>query len=189
MSGWAATGFIFFIKPGYGPAYSSLKVKTYALPADLTAPPPGAGWLETRRLRTVLGDHLLVLTEDGSRLHLRAADHGEWPLPGEADLRRLLEDAMAGAPERYGRITAVDGTAITTDTGVTISLDWSGLSLYQSGRDTRLINRLYDIHYLRWTGVAAIDRYAGTLGLVLVMLAALSGARLALGRGGDAAPR
>ncbi len=60
-----------------------------------------------------------------------------------------------------------------------VTLDWDSLSLYQSGRDTRMINLLYEIHYLRWTGIKAVDRVVGMLGLLLILLAAISGARLA----------
>src|ERR1051325_11040841 len=61
---WAATGAIFFLKPGYAGAYELLQVKTYPFgPNERIQMDPS--WLEARYLRTVLGGHLLVRTTDG----------------------------------------------------------------------------------------------------------------------------
>jgi len=43
FAGWAVTGAIFFIKPGYGPAYESLSIKTYPLDKPLAINPEPAG--------------------------------------------------------------------------------------------------------------------------------------------------
>ena len=187
MVGWAVTGFIFFVKPGYGGAYESLAVKTYPLegsrPIELGLENQAAvrSWFEYRVLRTILGDHLLVRTAEGWRqLHPRTLE----PLapPSDEDVRRLVTDAFAANPRRYGNITRVDGPLIRTDTGVEVTLDWNRISLQQKGRDTDRIDRLYKVHYLQWTGVEAVDRVLGFVGLLLVLLLTALGVRLALGR-------
>lgn len=181
--GWAATGFVFFVKPGYKAAYSMLRVRTLPLEAPLPIAPQDPGWLEMRALRTVLGDHLLVRTADGWS-QLDPATLRPRALPAEADLRTLVEDAMAADTARYGRIASLerreDGTAsATTTTGITIDLDWATLGLSQSGRDTRRIDALYRVHYLQWTGIAAIDRVLGVVGLVSIIALGVLGLRLA----------
>jgi hypothetical protein len=182
LLGWAATGLVFFLKPGYADAYGSLRAVQY--PLDGLAPPAlPAGALEARWVRTVLGEHLLVRLPSGFE-HLDA--HGKpLPLPDEAGLRRLLGDAIREDAARYGAIESVErseadasATARTT-TGAVLDLDWTTLSLRQTGRDTRRIDALYRIHYLQWTGIASLDRVLGVAGLAsLVVLAAL-GLRLA----------
>src|SRR5262249_45356043 len=182
--GWAATGFVFFVKPGYKAAYSTLRVRALPLGTPLAIATPDPAWLEMRALRTVLGEHLLVRTADGWS-HLDPATLRPRAPPGDTDLRALIEDAMAADAARYGRIQSLerretDGAAsATTTTGVAIDLDWSTLSLSQSGRDTRRIDALYRVHYLQWTGVTAIDRVLGVVGLVLLVTLACFGLRLA----------
>jgi len=63
---------------------------------------------------------------------------------------------------------------------VEVRLDWNRLSLQQRGSDTALIDALYRVHYLQWTGVAALDQILGLLGLGLLIVMTLLGARLAL---------
>src|SRR5262245_16788257 len=195
--GWAATGFVFFIKPGYKAAYSSLRVRALPLDDPLSIAPQRMamfsmergtpGWLEMRALRTVLGEHLLLRTEKGWS-HLDPATFQPRPLPDEGGLRVLMEDAMAADAARYGQIASIerreaDGAAsATTTTGISIDLDWATLSLSQSGRDTRLIDVLYRVHYLQWTGIAAIDRVLGVVGLVSLIGLGVLGLRLAFPR-------
>jgi hypothetical protein len=184
LLGWSATGLVFFLKPGYAAAYGTVRVFEYPLDGTLdprAAVPAGA--LEARWLRSVLGDHLLVRLPSGP--HHFDARGERFPLPGEASLRRLLEDAIRQDAVRYGAIESLarDGSGGTvsarTTTGVTLDLDWATLSIRQTGRDTRSIDALYRIHYLQWTGIAPVDRVLGLLGLgSLVALAAL-GVRLA----------
>src|ERR1043165_5236811 len=64
LTGWAITGAIFFIKPGYETAYEALPVKTYPI-AERIAVDTDPEWLEVRYLRTILGEHLLVRTSQG----------------------------------------------------------------------------------------------------------------------------
>lgn len=178
--GWAATGFVFFLKPGYAGAYAMLVPKRYPLDgAPRVVPDPS--WLEYRCLRTVLGDHLLARTASGWA-HLRPDGKTLRPAPTDDELKRLLADAFSADPARYGTVVSVAGTQARTDTGVAVTLDWSTLSLAQRGRDTDRIDLLYRIHYLQWTGVKAVDRPLGVAGLALVAALALLGVRLALRR-------
>src|SRR5262245_32302203 len=165
LVGWAATGAVFFIKPGYAGAYDLPSIKTYPLEGGAWAG-VRPGPLEVRWLRTVLGDHLLVRTPGGwKQLDPRTLD--DRPLPSEADVRRLLDDAFSENRARYGRVSTVNGQAATTDTGVRVTLDWNRLTLAQRGADTDRIDRLYKIHYLQWTGVPVIDKILGATGLTL----------------------
>lgn len=176
--GWAVTGLVFFIKPGYSDAYQVLQPKTYVL-TETPAVVPRPDWLEYRYLRTVLGDHLLVRTPVGWQ-HLTASGERR-AMPSDDELRRLLQDAFSVHPKRYGNIISVAGDTVTTDTGVNVSVDWNRLALRQRGQDTRLIDNLYRVHYLQWTGIGSVDRVLGIAGLLLLMLTSALGAKLALG--------
>jgi hypothetical protein len=176
--GWALTGFVFFIKPGYAQAYESLQPRLYLL-ADSPQVKPDPTWLEFRLVKTALGDHLLARTAD-RWLHLDPATMRVKDQPDEDEIRRLVTDAISVNPQRYGRVERVSGNTIFTDTGVRINLDWNRLSLQQRGRDTDRIDLLYRIHYLQWTGVEAIDKTLGPAGLILVVALAILGVRLAV---------
>ncbi len=173
---WAVTGAIFFIKPGYGGAYESLAVRTYPLTAPVSVP-PAADWREVRYLKTVLGDHLIARTESGWK-QLDPVTLQERPAPTDAEIRTLVTDAFTVNPERYGQITTIEGSVITTDTGVRATFDWNRLSLSQRGRDTDRIDAIYRVHYLQWTGVVWLDKILGGLGLVLVVALSAFGVRL-----------
>lgn len=170
---WAATGLLFHWKPGWAAAYASLSPRTYPLQ---TANDPGA-WTETRRLRTVLGEHLLVQTPDGWQQWDEARDAPR--AEPTADERRLLfDDAIQSDPERYGSIERLDAWTATTSTGVEIDLDWDTLRFNQSGKDTRRIDLLYRAHYLQWTGTKWGDRIVPLFGLAGLAALALLGLRL-----------
>jgi hypothetical protein len=98
-------------------------------------------------------------------------------------VRALLTDAFSANPARYGRISGIEGSTITTDTGVRIELDWTRLALAQRGKDTDRIDLLYKIHYLQWTGVKGLDNVLGALGIILVLVLSALGARLFFSRG------
>ena len=180
LVGWALTGFVFFIKPGYGGAYESLAVKTYPLDEPMNIP-PHPEWREVRLLKTIVGTHLLVRSDAGWS-HLDARTLQPTAPPAEATIRALVADAIASRTERYGRVARITGNAVETDTGARITLDWTRLSLMQRGRDTDRIDALYRVHYLQWTGSAAIDKVLGFLGLTMVIALSLVGARLAIRR-------
>jgi hypothetical protein len=175
---WAITGAIFFIKPGYGGAYEALAVKTYPLDTGMTLPSNPA-WLEVRYLKTVLGEHLLVRTASGWK-HLDAKTLEDKPAPGESETRALVADAITANPARYGHITRVDGATVTTDTGMRVTLSWTRLALSQRGPDTDRIDGIYRIHYLQWTGIAAVDKILGAAGLLLILVLTSLGVGLLL---------
>ena len=178
--GLAITGFIFFIKPGYGGAYEALAVKTYALEPSLTVV-PRPEWRELRVLRTILGPHVLARTESGWT-HLHADTLEAAPPPSDDQVRTLVADALTSHAERYGTISRVSGASVDTSTGARVTLDWNRLSLSQRGRDTDRIDALYRVHYLQWTGSPAIDRVLGFLGLTMLIALSAFGARLACRR-------
>ena len=183
--GWAITGFIFFIKPGYSAAYESLSTKTYPLP-DSVIVASDSGWREFRYFRTIVGDHLIVRT-DSDWVHLDPVTRKPRNKPNEVEIQLLLKDAFATNPERYGEVSSISGETtpivIGTNTDVEVTLDWSRVSLYQKGKDTDRIDLFYKIHYLQWTGIKIVDRILGIVGLVLVMVLATLGAWLSIKRG------
>ncbi len=130
---------------------------------------------------TGLGDHLIVQTEDGWQ-HRHAETGQSWSPPNEDDLTRLLQDAFAFNPDRYGRVVAIDGSQARTDTGVNINIAWDTLAISQNGRDSRWIDRIYSIHYLEWTGFYWTDRILGLGGLALLIYMTYTGALAAFGR-------
>jgi len=184
ICGWALTGFIFFVKPGYAAAYGGLHVREYSLEGT-PVPQPRPDWLEVKLVRTALGNHLLVRDKSG-RAHLDPATLGARELPDESAIRRLIAEAIELEHARYGDVAVVErhagespSASIETTTGVKIELDWSTLSLQQSGRDTRRIDALYRVHYLQWTGIRVVDRVLGIAGLATLVVLAFFGLRLA----------
>lgn len=176
--GWAITGLIFFMKPGYEGAYEVLSPRTYPLDGAISIN-PDPSWLEFRYFRTVLGDHLIARTNKGW-LHLNPKDRQPRSAPTEEEIKQLLADAFSANPQRYGEIFSISGDTVRTDTGIEISIDWNRLSLQQRGKDTDRIDLLYRIHYLQWTGAKRIDKVVGLMGIALVITLTILGARLAI---------
>lgn len=174
---WSITGFIFFLKPGYARAYEPIDIKRYPL-GELPEIAPNEDRTELRWIRSILGLHALQTSNTGTvQIHPQSGEPREQP--DQEQIKRLLEDALgAKDADVWGKIAEITGSEAVTDTGIHLKLDWQRMSIYQSGPDTDRINFYYDLHYLRWTGRKTIDQILGSLGLVLVMLAALSGARL-----------
>ncbi len=181
LIGWAITGSIFFLKPGYANAYDTPQVKTYPLETNI-ALAPDRSWLEFRYVKTILGEHLLARTEQGWR-HLDPLSLQPRQAPTTDEIRALLADALATNPSRYGHIANVEGNTATTDTGVRVTIDWNRLALAQRGTDTDRIDFFYKVHYLQWTGVAAVDKALGALGIALVLILSALGARLFFSKG------
>lgn len=177
--GWIVTALIFYVKPGYAEAYASLQCKTYPLDGNISVAAESA-WREFRCVKTILGNHLLVRTSEGWK-QLDPATLRPRPSPAQDEIRMLLTDAFSANPQRYGNVTTIQNDSIQTSTGILILFDWNDLSLYQRGPDTDRIDLLYRIHYLQWTGVSAIDKILGPLGLVLVLMLSMFGLRLAFG--------
>src|ERR1041385_9027755 len=177
--GWAITGLVFFLKPGYTGAYEALTPKVYPINNQVLIS-ENPNWLEVRYLRTILGDHLLVRTEAGW-MNLNPDDKRPRLATGD-ETRRLVQDALSVNPKRYGRIVAVNGDTVITDTGVVVTIDWNRMSLQQTGTDTKWIDSLYRVHYLQWTGIKSIDRIVGFTGITLVLVLTALGASLAFRR-------
>lgn len=176
---WSTSAVFFLVRPGYDEAYERPNVRQYPAQSAYTIP-VNEDWLETRYFNTVLGEHLIIRQLDGWR-HLHADSLQEWVLPSQSQVSLLLEEAIAANARRYGELISVDGSQATTDTGVELSLDWTTLSISQSGRDSRWIDRIYSIHYLQWTGIELIDNLLGLAGLFLLMTITYTGSRLAIG--------
>jgi hypothetical protein len=176
LVGWALTGAVFFVKPGYAGAYEQLAVRTY--PLDDNLPVRIQAWREARLVKTILGTHLLVRTDTGWR-HLDPATLAIAPAPRPEVLRLLFEDAFTANPDRYGRVESQGDLTARTTTGVDVTLDWNRLTLQQRGRDTARIDALYRIHYLQWTGYGVLDKLLGLAGLLLLLALAYLGVRLA----------
>ena len=177
--GWAITGFVFFVKPGYEGAYELPQPKTYPMDGEPIALTPNSSWLEVRCVKTILGNHLLVRTAQGWQ-HLDPATLTVRAKPAEDDIKKLLQDAFSANPKRYGQVAAIDGGTATTTTNVRVALNWNRLSLQQTGKDTDRIDWLYKIHYLQWTGVKWLDRTLGMLGLALIVILSVLGLMLLL---------
>lgn len=176
---WSVTGIFFLVRPAYDQAYSQLSPRTYA--ADEVKVSAAPQWQELRLLKTVLGQHLLV-KEEGSWRQLDPDSLAARPTPGSADLANFVADAISQEPARYGDLLPGESDPFRTSTGVTISVNWDSLSLYQQGSDTRWIDRVYSIHYLQWTGIAALDRVVGVAGLLLLLMMTVTGSAMLLRR-------
>src|ERR1044072_6456995 len=113
LIGWAITGSIFFLKPGYAGAYDTPQVKTYPLETNI-ALEPAPSWLEFRYVKTILGEHLLARTEQGWR-HLDPRSLQPRQAPTTNEIRALIADALATNPSRYGHIASIEGNTATTD--------------------------------------------------------------------------
>lgn len=181
LAGWAISGAVFFLKPGYQGAYEMLPVRTYPLESNI-ALQPDPSWLEVRFVKTILGEHLLARAPQGW-LHIEPRNLQPRPEPSTDEIRTLVSDAFSANPARYGQIASIEDYRITTDTGVSIQMDWSRLALSQRGKDTDRIDTLYKIHYLQWTGIKSLDYVLGALGIILVLALSGLGARLFFSRG------
>jgi hypothetical protein len=173
LFGWAATGLIFFLKPGYEGAYDLPQIKTYPMEEQISIPPDSA-WLEARYLKTVLGTHLIVRNTQGwKQLDPRTLEARKKPTADE--IRTLMTDAFSKNAARYGEIKEINGETAVTNTGVRVTLNWDRMSLQQRGKDTDLIDGLYKVHYLQWTGVKWMDMALGIVGLALITMLSLLG--------------
>lgn len=176
--GWALTGLVFLIKPGYKDAYEIVQVKNYPLDKELTVKPLSE-WLEMRYLKTVIGEHLLVKTANGW-LHLDPKTLQTRSIASAEEIKRLAEDAFSKNPQRYGKIVAIENRRIVTDSGVTVTIDWETLTFSQTGQDTKIIDTLYRIHYLQWTGFKLFDKLLSVTAISLLLLLNILGIYLLL---------
>jgi hypothetical protein len=181
LIGWAVTGAVFFLKPGYAGAYETLPVKSYPFETEIKIT-PDPDWLEVRFVRTILGEHLLARTSRGW-LHYDPRGFQLRSEPSTDEVRALVNDAISTNPVRYGAIASVESRNVITDKGIRIELDWNRLALSQRGADTDRIDAQYKIHYLQWTGVKSVDQVLGAIGILLVVSLSALGASLFFRRG------
>jgi hypothetical protein len=177
---WSLTGIFFLVRPAYQDAYAPLLIRSYPQ-EQMIQLPISDNWLEFRYLKSILGPHLLVRTSNGW-LHLNPVSTEDYIVPTRIELAALVNDAMDANRARYGQISGGSDLTFLTDTGAEITVDWNKLSLSQRGRDTYWINQVYDIHYLRWTGISWADKILGVAGLLLLILMTVTGIRLLLKR-------
>lgn len=169
---WSITGAIFLLKPNWGSAYERISIKTYPMHDRITIT-PDAQWQEFRLLNSILGHHLLV-KQEGVWRQLDITTHQPKSAISTDEEQLLLNDAISVNPDRYGVIEKRSETTFITTTGVELNLNWADLSISQKGKDTKLINMLYKIHYLQWLAIKPLNVTLGALGLVgLVLLTAL----------------
>lgn len=177
LFGWAITGLVFFLKPGYAGAYELLQLKTYPLAQPFTVTPQPS-WLEFRCLKTILGSHLLVRTAQGWQ-QLDPVTLTMRVRPSDEEIGKLWQDAFTANPSRYGTVATLNGATAMTSTNVTVTLDWNRMSVQQRGPDTDRIDGLYKIHYLQWTGIKGLDKVLGLVGLALLVALSVLGFMLA----------
>ncbi len=174
---WIVTGLVFLIKPGYGDAYAQLEVKTYPMVLERKTIEIPDETLEMRAIRTIVGDHLLVRDDQGWQQW--DPEKGVTIKFNEDEARLIVEDSISVDTQRYGQVTSQLGTEFETSTGVSLRFDGNRLSLYQRGKDTDLIDGLYRLHYLQWTGIAWIDRLLAVGCLTILLVLIVLGIRLA----------
>ena len=175
---WSLTGIFFLFRPPFFEAYEQVPIKQYPL-LNSSLEVTSDNWIEVRQIRSVLGNHLLVRNTDGWA-HLRADTKEPWELPSESELTRLLQDAFQFNSDRYGMIAEINENKGITNTGIEIEIDWPTLSITQVGMDRVWIDRIYNLHYLRWSGIEWLDDIVGILGLCLLIYMTFSGARMVL---------
>lgn len=198
---WTGTGLLFFVKPGWAAAYETLRAfDAEALnPGELLSPaelPIAAGEATAWELRsTALGPLYLVSRTSGREPLLVHARTGAILSPlDRAAVEEIAQHASArsSAPSRYGDIEeVVVGERVGTVRfagGARVRVDRYDLGLSQSGRDTVWIDRLYDVHYLRWTGVEVLDRILSPIAILGVWLLAFTGLRMLFRRSGARSP-
>lgn len=177
---WAFTGAVFILKPGYGDAYEQL---TVSMPASTSAAPISLQlephWQEAKWVNTVIGPRLLVTygnmhqpSKPSLKQHLNAAQQ-EQPL-NLNEAKQLMASATAHNLARYGTIQQLSPAGqhqvvATTTTGVILTLNWQTLRLQQKGRDRRIIDTLYKLHYLQYTPFAWLNKVVATVGLALLI--------------------
>ena len=133
MVGWALTGLVFLVKPGYDGAYEVLTIKAYPLDQKLNIT-PSENWDEVRVIKSVLGNHLLV-TVAGKTNNLDFNALKQRPMSSVTEVTDLVEDAIADKKDRYGSVLAVDGTTVHVTTGIQVTVNWDELKLDQIGSD------------------------------------------------------
>ncbi len=184
---WTVTGLAFHLKPGWAGAYEQLRAYDDGPldPAGLIAPAdlPIAGGSTAWELgSTAVGPVYRMSREAGPVLVHATTGRILSPLDRasvEAIARRA--SSRAAASERYGDVEDVLLTeregVVRFAGGAVVRVGRYDLSVAQRGADTAWIDRMYELHYLRWTGIEAIDRVLAPIAVVAVWLLAFTGVR------------
>ena len=189
---WTATGLLFLLKPGWGPAYELLdpfETSTLNLAAVLTP-------TEALRLaglkdnpervelgQTALGPVYRVRFRSASSLIDARSGRVVSPLT-EEEARAIAASAAsrAIAPERYGAVlgssTVGPAVEVRFAGGAVVTIDQTSLSVSQRGPDTDRIDALYRVHYLQWTGHPTVDRALAIFAIGATWVLAIVGALL-----------
>lgn len=178
---WAVTGLVFLLKPGYEQAYEQLSVVQAPYSSSIHVR-PRAHWQQLRFVQSPLGEHLLVTTVAGKTLHLHPTTLRRLPNPTDEQLAVLFSAATSHNRSRYGELVTVerDGplSRMMTSTEVQLNLDWHTMALEQSGDDTRLIDRLYRLHYLQWSPSPRLNGAMVLLALAGLLVMCFVGLRM-----------
>lgn len=184
---WTATGLAFHLKPGWAGAYEPLRAfdDRPLDPAGLLPPAalPFAGETTAWELgSTALGPVYRVSRKDGTLLADAGTGRILSPL-GRVAVEAIARSAAsrASASARYGDVEEVlleerEGV-VRFAGGAEVRVGRFDLSVSQRGPDTAWIDRLYELHYLRWSGIEAIDRILAPAVLAAVWLLAFTGLR------------
>lgn len=180
---WSLTGLLFHLKPGWSRAYDQLTIERrdvslqLATLQPLASLPGGAARIEL--FDTALGPLYRLRTAKGTEL--LDARTGEPRSLTSDDARLLAADAIRRSSHRasYGDIASIrvreDTARIELTGGPTVSLGLRDGRMSQEGADTRRIDWLYRIHYLQWTGNAAVDKVLAVAGLALIWAVMIPG--------------
>lgn len=184
---WTVTGLAFHLKPGWAGAYEQLHgFDEDPLDPSALLPPAGlpiAGVATAWELgSTAVGPVYRVSRKDGPLLVHAATGTILSPLDRAAvEAIARQTSSRAAAPERYGDVKEVllsehEGM-VRFAGGAEVRVGRYDLSVAQRGPDTAWIDRLYELHYLRWSRIEAIDRVLAPLAIAAVWLLAFSGVR------------
>jgi len=192
---WTGTGLLFLVKPGWAAAYESLHAfdgrpldpGSLVDPKDLLSAAGAASRWELGS--TALGPVFRVSGGAGGGPSLVHGATGRVisPLDREAVEAVALDAASrASGPTRYGAIEEVilgekEGV-VRFNGGAVVRVNRYDLTMTQRGSDTEWIDRLYDVHYLRWTGSERLDRILAPLAILGVWLLAFTGLRMLVRR-------
>lgn len=173
---WTAICVFCHIKLSYPADYKKIRIKTYPLQSNITLP-VNQHWYEARIFRTILGEHLLVKT-GANWQHLDPITLKKKPKPDAQTLIDLLQDAIAFNSLRYERVHHKNDNIFITNTQITLTVDWNTMTIQQYKQDSHLMNALHKTHHLQWSGIQALDRFLGIIGLALLTLLAVFGGTL-----------
>lgn len=173
---WSITGLLFHLKPGWKRAYDMVSIEQPLTTTNVTAVQSLPPFKRLELFGTALGPMYRL---DRSVLIDATTGKPRSPLSIE-DALTLAQDAVARSQQRAGYGALVDAKADESTVHVhfanaVVDVDRASGSLYQHGGDTERIDWLYRIHYLKWTGVASVDRVLAIVGLGLIWFAMFAG--------------